>query len=633
MKTKTAVLSSMFCAGLLLGSARPVYADTLITFQCDMSYQVQNSLFTNGVNAVYARGTFNNFGGAPYTNSPGFLLTNDPAGVNTNLYTGTFDDTLDTNGAQMQYKFYSPGISASAPAANGYETTATYNDNRVTLLPAGSGQQSLVLPLQFFGDQGPNLVAYQITVANVWFQVDMSQQIQLGVFNPNTMTVQVNGSLGSGNNFGFGQGATPSGNILTNDPTILRTNQFGLVSSNVYVGFLASSIAGSPGQNAQFKYIIQPSAKYESPNNLNGDAQNSHNRFFFLTAAPTNPIVFFSDQPYAPIATNTFTFAVDMSAQSWSGQMSNQQVRLSGDFNNWDTSGTVGNLCTNNPNASNTNIYYATATITNGVGAATQFKFGYVNGNYENNPTHTYPGNPSVAIIAPNREFIMPNVSGTNLTLPAVYFNDTSTYSVLPAPPATNFVTFSVSMTNAVGTDLHVFNPNTDSVYLNGVDVTTTLGTYRFDPWTNNPAGNLLGNFLMTNNPVGSEIYSITVAIPAGYPVMLSYQYSINGNQDEASGINHVRYIRSTGNSTLPLDVFGNMVQEQAFGNLTIGPKSGGKVPISWLGNPGVYLQVTTNVTTWNSADTNFPPGAAGPEPTNYPAGAGASFFRLINPF
>ena len=106
------------------------------------------------------------------------------------------------------------------------------------------------MPVQFFGDQGaePGRLP-QITVGNVWFQVDMSQQIQLGVFNPNTMTVQVNGSMGSGNNFGFGQGATPSGNILTNDPTILRTNQFGLVSSNVYVGFLASPIAGSPGQN------------------------------------------------------------------------------------------------------------------------------------------------------------------------------------------------------------------------------------------------------------------------------------------------------------------------------------------------------------------------------------------------
>ncbi|HUA39071.1 MAG TPA: hypothetical protein VMA35_11820 [Candidatus Sulfopaludibacter sp.] len=624
MKTKTAVLSSMFCAGLLLGTTWPVCADTLIAFQCDMTYQVQNSQFTNGVNTLKVY-TYNATPAA-VTN---LVLTNNPASlVNTNLYTGTWDDMVDTNGAQIQYKFYAVG--SSIPGGP-YETTATYNDNRVTLLPAGSGQQSLVLPVQFFSDQGINLASPQFVVtSNIWFQVDMSQQIALGTFNPSTQTVEVDGSLGSGNNFGFGQGTTPSGNTLTNDPTLLRTNQFGLVTSNVYTGFLSQLIAGSPGQNAQFKYRIQPSAIYESPNNLNGDAQNSHNRFFFLTATTTNPIVFFSDQPYAPIGTNRITFSVDMSAQIWSGQMSNQQVRLSGDFNNWDTSGTLGNLCTNNPNASNTNIYSATATITNGVGAATQFKFGYVNGNYENNPTHTYPGDPSVAIITPNREFIMPDVSGTNLTLPTVYFNDTSTYSVLPAPPPTNFVTFSVSMTNAVGTDSHVFNPNTDSVYLNGVDVTMTLGTYRFDPWTNNPTGNPLGNFLMINNPVGSEIYTITVPIPAGYPVMLSYQYSINGNQDEANGINHTRYIRSTGNYVLPLDVFGNMVQEQSFGNLAVGAKSGGNVPITWLGRPGVHLQVKTNLTVGAWTDLL---GTDAQSATNYPAGAGASYFRLTNPF
>src|SRR5271170_5533587 len=122
MKTKTAVVSSMFFAGLLLGTAWSVYADTLITFQCDMTYQVQANTFTNGVTEVYARGTFNNYGAAPY--APGFLLTNNPAAINPNLYTGTFDDTNDTNGAQMQYKYYIPG-------SIGYETTANYNNNRV----------------------------------------------------------------------------------------------------------------------------------------------------------------------------------------------------------------------------------------------------------------------------------------------------------------------------------------------------------------------------------------------------------------------------------------------------------------------------------------------------------------------
>lgn len=634
MKNITAVLSSTLFAGLMLGTAGSVYADTLVTFQCDMTYQVQNGYFTNGVSSLYVR-TFGPDGTPPtYTNinSVGILLTNNPAGVNTNLYMGTVDYTFQTNGAQMQYKFYSPGISASAPAASGYETTATYNDNRVTLLPAGSGQQSLTLPLQFFADQGPNSSSPQgITTANPWFQVDMSQQIALGTFNPATQTVEVDGSLGSGNNFGFGQGTTPSGNTLTNDPTILRTNQFGLVSSNVYVGNLANPIAGSAGQNGQFKYRIQPSAVYEAPSPVNGIQQNSENRFFFLTTNTVYPIVFFSDQPFAPIGTNQFTFSVDMTREVLDGEMGSQQIRLSGDFNNWDTTGL--NTCTNNPNAANTNIYSTTIFITNGYGATTQFKFGYVNGNYENNPTHTYPGSPSVLGGNQNREIAMPSVTRSNLTLPTVYFDDVSTYTVLPAP---TMVTFTVNMTNAVGTDLSVFNPSTDNVYLNGMDITNSVGYYSFDPWTNAPAGNPLGNFQMANNPVGSEVYTITVpvpsgSIPGGYPLKLSYQYTFNGLPIEAlGGTNHVRYIRSTGSYVLPEDTFGSMVQEPAFGNLAIGSKSAGIVPITWLGLPGVYLQTKTNLTTGAWLELT---NTDGQNATNYPVGAGASFFQLIQPF
>jgi len=34
-------------------------------------------------------------------------LTNNPAGVNTNLYSGTFSDTSDANGATLYYKYAS----------------------------------------------------------------------------------------------------------------------------------------------------------------------------------------------------------------------------------------------------------------------------------------------------------------------------------------------------------------------------------------------------------------------------------------------------------------------------------------------------------------------------------------------
>jgi hypothetical protein len=294
---------------------------------------------------------------------------------------------------------------------------------------------------------------------------------------------------------------------------------------------------------------------------------------------------------------------------------------------------------TNNPSASNTNIYYFSTNMIAPAGAVvTAYKYGFnpntVNNSYENNPNHTYAGPPVVFPTGGNRAFAMPDVNNSQVILPTVYYSDVSTYSVLPAPPATNYVTFSVNMTNAVGTDSHVFNPASDYVYLNGVVLTN--GTYGFAPWTNQPSGplvsNLISSYVMQNNPVGSEIYTITVPIPAGYPVQLSYLYSINGNVNEppGGGINHTNYIRSTGNYALPLDKFGTMVSVPSFGNLAIGSKSGGNVPITWLGRPGVFLQSKANLTTgaWLQL-TN----TSGQSATNYPVGAGASYFRLINPF
>ena len=52
--------------------------------------------------------------------------------------------------------------------------------------------------------------------------------------------------------------------------------------------------------------------------------------------------------------------------------------------------------------------------------------------------------------------------------------------------------------------------------------------------------------------------------------------------------------------------------------------------PITWLGRPGVHLQVKTKLTAGAWTDL---PGTDAQNATNYPVGAGASYFRLINPF
>ena len=80
----------------------------------------------------------------------------------------------------------------------------------------------------------------------------------------------------------------------------------------------------------------------------------------------------------------------------------------------------------------------------------------------------------------------------------------------------------------------------------------------------------------------------------------------------------------------MPTDIFGSMQTEQSFGNLAIGSRSGNNVPITWLGRPGVHLQVKTNLTTGAWTDL---PSTDAQNATNYPVGPGASYFRLINPF
>ena len=118
-------------------------------------------------------------------------------------------------------------------------------------------------------------------------------------------------------------------------------------------------------------------------------------------------------------------------------------------------------------------------------------------------------------------------VAGASQVLPVVYFNDFSPADLLPAD---TLVTFTVNMTNAVGTDAHVFDPAVDSVYLNGVP-------NGFASWDT-------GLPLLTNSP-GSRIYSIELLLPKGSPVQQTYKYGINGLDNEAAaGSNHIRFVR-----------------------------------------------------------------------------------------
>jgi len=566
-------------AAVLLGSALGASANVLVTFQVDMS----NAAFDPNTQTVAARGSFNGWSGP-------FALTNNPNGANPSLWSGT-TNLPSGNGSVVAYKY-----TIEQPPNTTYENVAEGGGhNRLITLPTANCA-SITAPLVYFGD-----VPITPATLDVTFQVDMAQQINTGAFNPASSSVYTRGYL---------MGWSPGG-LMTNDPSILRTNQFGLVTSNVYT--FTYTATGSPGQTTDFKFFIDTGNNWDSPAVNTGDPADNNNRFFNQGTGATQklPIVFFSDAPYAPVATNNTTFQVDMTAQIQNGNFtpSGGSVELRGNFNGW---GTPQVLCTNDPSAANTNIYKVTIPLVDGVGAQEFYKF-WMNNTAVNGGWET---------MADNR--LMKIVAGNTQVLPVVFFSNVDPGDLLPS---NTVVTFSVNMTNAVGTDSHVFDPANDGVFINGIPT--------FAAWTPSLPQ-------LTNNPVGSGIYSIDILLPAGSPVQQTYKYSINGNDDEAgTGNNHVRYVRTaaTGAYAMQLDKFGIQLVEPSFGQLSVGAASGGHVPISWLGRPGVNLQSNTNLSSggWRDlANTDGGVWSSGVASTlglvsvtNYPA-TDAKFFRLI---
>jgi hypothetical protein len=147
-------------------------AQTTLIFSVDMATNIANGSFNppapagTGTDTIDVRGAFN--GWAP------LLLAQQGSST---VWTNSAVDSA--NGVTFDYKFYLDG--------NG-ETTACY-DNRTAMLPTTPGT-TLMLPTHFFNDIGPG-----ITI-NVKFQIDMSEQIALGNFNPqNGDTVVIAGAF------------------------------------------------------------------------------------------------------------------------------------------------------------------------------------------------------------------------------------------------------------------------------------------------------------------------------------------------------------------------------------------------------------------------------------------------------
>ena len=646
-------------AGLLLCAAGIMTAqaqNTYVTFSVDMSSNLVAGTFNppvpayvggtpyggTGSDTVYARGIFDGWA------SPGFQLVQVG---NSAVYTNTADDNnaQDQSDGNMnwQYDAYENGALTD-------EGSSDYA-NRMAYLPKGNNA-SLVLPTAFFNDGGP------ATTNIITFQVDMSEQIQLGQFHPSSGDYVV--VAGSYQNFVPG---SPSALVLTNNPNILITNNnFNppVVESNVWEGSAAISTDSSRpvatvncGQ--EFKYVIMPEYNWDSPQYPNQDP-DSGNRFYTMSGNQTLPLVNFNDSVLTYLA--TVNLSVDMSEVAQSDlNFEPGTVSVWGTFNGW--SGGVQMI--NNPLAANTNLYRATITMSEGIPYVAQFR--YTN-SYTGGWVYDYgqDGGPNPANNNNFRHNLYVPITSTPVTTNfSFFFDDISTNDVLTVPTA---VQFSVDMNGAVGNDGHVF-VSSDGLYINGmftVPQSEPIGGFlqNWYAWTSgvNPVPAPAGYQMME---VGSTtVYTNTIIIPAGTPVGLSYQYgidigSLNGGpvQDEAAaGTVHYRVVRSQQFDpyVMPTDTFTSTPYEEpifsngnigawgstAGGNLTVGTPVGGRVPVSWLGRPGAQLQFASSLNgAWQSIPatdgTTWTAGSSSTNGfvsvTNWPA-SGNTFFRLVKP-
>ena len=566
MKLSTKYIALL--AGLAFSTAGVVStqaSSSTINFSVDMSVQIGNSTFNpSGGDTVYVQGTFNGW-------NPFIQLFQQGS---SSVFTNSFVDTTEANGGVTKYQYVRRPFGGS----DVYETSADFN-LRAARLPSVSGG-SVTPPTPFFNDAAVH------TTNSVTFQCDVSQQIALGNFTNGTSTIEVRGNFN-----GWGSAA----NLLTLDQTIRRTNQYGLVTSNVYVTTISGVNASTNGA-MDFKYVIQPGLQWDSPASTSRD--NGGNRFFTMpNSALVLPAVDFSDAPYAPLS--QIKFSVDMTAVKLGDpNYDPTSVTINGDFNGWS----AGVACTNDVAAANTNIY--SAVLTSGAGSSINYQFRYqAAGNtvYDNK---TGGG---------NRYLLVPNASSTNL--PAVYFNDVNPADVLSQDTTVNFT---VSMTNAVGTDSHVYTPG-DYVFING-DFVGWVNWAALDLATATPT------LQCVNDGSGNMLFTYSRVFSKGHARSVKYKYSINGADNEAaSGTDRYRYIRGTnGTYNMPMDKFSLITVEPKYG-IAVGSASGGSVPINYLGFPGVKLQTSTNLTTWTDVLSTDGQGQA---TTNWPATGGPRYFR-----
>jgi hypothetical protein len=598
-------------AGLLLCTAVGALA-VPVTFQVNMEYQETNATptFTPPGDTVEIRGSWNGFGaGTAMANIPG-----------TYQYTNTID-IAGTAGDTIQYKFHTYGTHGDIWEDwpdNSYQPTG---GNRWFTL-ASSDQ---TLPMLYFNDVWGGSVSLTV-------EVDMQAAIIANTFTPGSDTVELKGAF---NNWGAGV-------ALTNDTTGVNS------PTNIYSQTFDT---GHPAPGGQCAYKFHTYGTHDV-------WESDPNRIMVMQSPATDPgLTCFNRACSVPVPCALY-MQVDMSSQILAGNFipaSTYQLWADGDpLGGWGDPPQGMQMF---EDTSRPGIYTNYWSGPFSPGASFQFKFKIWNTANSGTTWENLPGNTNRSVVWAGNEPLDGNGNHLLTYGPVLFSNfQANTNDYLPND---TWVTFSVDMTDAVGVSNTVPDEvitwgdgSGHAVYVNGPFVGYGGVQNTWWPWKQTVVDPTFPQWQLTNNPVGSQIYSLAVLLPKGSPVRVQYKYSIDGWDNGAGvGVDRFRDVRTLAlaNYAFPQDTFTNQYVENLysypprdFGDLAIGAPSGGNVPVQWLGRPGVHLQTAGDLSggTWtdlyNTDGTNWTAGTMGPSGlismTNYPAGAGATFFRLVKP-
>ncbi len=289
-----------------------------ITFQVDMSHQVNQLAFDPNTGYVRVSGGFNSWSESiDFTNNP-----SAPSPLN-NIYSQTVEVAGFPGSQPGNYKF-------RAPIGDTYETIS----DRPSFTLVGGDQ---TLPVVYWNDISPFTPTNDVT-----FQVDMSAQILGGNWTPGQY-IRVSGAM-----TGWGDGAD-----LTNNPALSGS------ASNVYSMVLP--VVGNAGASIQYKFRSPIPDTWESPASTAG----ANRSFQIAGGAQVLPLVFYSDASVCDLLTQpvTVTFLLHLTngTTATDGTVYNgsQNVHINGDFNGWAPWDSLLPIMTNNPIGSDFYEYQA----------------------------------------------------------------------------------------------------------------------------------------------------------------------------------------------------------------------------------------------------------------------------------